>query len=903
MKRILLLFTSLLLLVGMTLGLAGCKKKDKDDGEKSYTLDCTEFNSVAVYGEELSLSGLKLVESGGETVAVTSDMVSGVDTSSVGAKQLTVSYDGQTFTADYTVKFRIVYVVEGAETVQLVTDVSEVVVPETPDIVGKQFEMWSVQLPNVLTGNMRIDAMYKTLSGERENAYTWSGSGVINLSGYASAGASISADVTDADGNQLDASMVSVDQSAIRLNYTVGTFDVIIVSISGDGVMPKSWKIEKIAEPTLSFAGGTEAAGYILGSDMSSQKITSSATPVGFKYVAASDNGNVSVAAASGYLVVEPLKAGVSEITVKAVNATNELEYITLKHYAVVTPEVITIANDAVEYGIEDIWTVGRENAGSLPKLTVSGVSADMIGEGFLSNISFVTGSANVTVTDGVIALTGTQSTPEIVEIKAVFGYKGVSCESAAMKVRCVYNGVNVYSYSELWAETQKASPRPVVLQSNIKDFSPTNHTTMKSTYDLTYYENIGADAMEINVLMQFKNDVYGNGYEINAHNATLGTLDSTGKPTGLFQGPLNFVAMSQSGSSISVKGQDNIVFAVYDNVTLNNVILRSCELTAVDGKVDLTKLEYAGTTVEVLGDNVTIEYCRLENGRTVLRVFGDATDSEKAIHLNVKNTMLKSSREFIARIGSNRFVYDANTASPLLPGDTGSDYNAKKTYDSMSAEEKAAYDSKYINTFVTFENCVFEDAGIFAIAIDSHFAGEALKDGSGFVDGLLTGWKDLAKTSYGAKVTLKEDVRFYTWKPLDDIDSSTLMDNRFPEDNGFASINLNVKELVRRAASSSNYSNIIFNYNGVDYVHAGIAFFGGGKNYGVVENAITSAFNPKLQNYTIALSDESIGQGYLEQAAGTEPFYFLICNKDGQFTYQTQITMSNKYDCLKRKT
>ena len=919
MKKTLLLVLSLLLIIGVALGLAGCKTKEPDtEPAKSYTLDYSAFKPTAVFGEKLSLNGLKLVEAGGETVTVTDSMVTGVDTSSTGEKTLTVSYNDQTFEVKYTVKFRIVFVVNGVETEQLVVSSSEINVPTPPAVTGQQFESWSVEIPATLTSNLRIDAIYKTLDGSREDVYTWTGNGLINLSGYATEGATVNVTITDADGNAIGSDVATATVEAGKIKYRLLSAESAIVSISGEGVMSKSWLVQKTAEPTVTLGTGAEAIGLALGSNRDSQKINISATPFSFKYSATAGNTNIEAGASNGYLFIDALKAGVTELSVKVTNATNELEFITLKQYVVVTPSSITITNNATEYGIEDIWTVGRENAGGLQKLNVS--AAGTIGDGFFDNISWTTGNGNVTVSkDGTISLANVSADPDVVSIKAVFSYKGIELASAPMKVRCVYTGVNVYNYNELWAETNSVNPRPIVLQGNIKDdFSATNYNTMQSTYDLKYYENLYGvgttefyNATQIKVLIQFKNDVYGNGYEINAHNATLGTLDGTGKPTdkSLFKGPLNFVAMAQTGGAISVKGQDNIVFGVYEGVTVNNIVLKSCDLTAVDGKVDLNDLEYAGTTVEVLGDNVTIEYSRLQNGRMVLRVFGDDNDATQKIHLEVKNSVLKGSREFTARIGSNRFEYNAETAAPLLPGDGGSDYETKKTYNNLSDDKKAAYDEKYINTFVTFENVIFEDAGIFSIGLDAHFAGEALKDGSRWFSGALVGWKDLAKTSYGAKITLKTDVRLYSWKPLNDIDSSTLMENTLSKEgtgdnNMFANMKFDVKALVKSAATTNaQYSNILFNYGGEDYVHAGIAFFGGGKNYSVVENKITSNFNHTFTEYNVRLTelvdDEGTKQGYLETAAGNEPFYFLIYNKNSTFTYETQLNMTDKYSCL----
>lgn len=927
MKKSLTLFISFMLVLGVMIGLTSCGffggGEDETPAATVYTLNSSAFNSTAVFGENLSLSGLKLVDEKGNSVDVTKDMVTGIDTKSAGTKQLTISYNEQTFEVDYTVKFRITFVIEGVESEQLVVNASEIKVPETPEILGKQFTGWSVEIPATLTQNLRLEALYKNLSTGRENAYTWTGEGVINLSGYAGAGSTVNYTVTDADGNALSSSIASVDNAAGKINYSLGDNEAIIVSISGDGVISKSWKVQKIEQPELGME--KTAIGITLGENEVSQKVNVSSTSVRFKYFTTPSNANISTAAANDYVFIKALKAGVSEITVKAVNDTNELEFIEFKQYVVVAPKTgtFTISNLKTEYGIENIWTVASANADRLNKLTATGGNADNIGDGFYENVSWVTTNGNVSVSkDGAIFVANISADPDIVEIKAVFGFGGVTFESAPMKVRCVYDGINVYSYEELYSETVKADPRPIVLQANIKDdFSSTNFTWMKSTYDLTYYENINKSEqdMMIKVLMQFKDDVYGNGFEINAHNATIGTLDSTGKPVEgktLFWGPLNFVAMSQGGGAISVKGQDNIVFGVHGGVTLNNIILKSCDLTAVDGKVDLTELDYAGTTVEILGDEVTIEYSRLMNGRTVLRVFGDDEDSVQQINLEVKNTLLKGSREFIARLGSNRFLFDENEASPYLPGDSAStnDFNAKEYYNSKTAEEKAVYDEKYINTFVTFENCVFEDAGIFSIGLDSHFAGEALKNGSDYFKndqgiGALQGWSNLAKTSYGVKLTFKNDVRLYSWKPLDDIDSSTLIENNLTKNDTsnsfFLGLTFNVKALVENASTLPSYSNILDNIDGVNYVHAGIAFFGGGKNYSVFENLLdTSAFEAQFSTYKVALEELNDGvnnQGYLSVAAGNEPFYFFIYNANNSFTYDKQQTLDNKYDVLRK--
>ena len=911
MKKILLLTLSLLLIVSMAIGFSSCKKKKNKDSEdtKTYTLDSSAFNSVTAHGESLNLSGLKLVEAGGDVVNVTNDMVSNIDTSSVGEKSFTVNYNGQSFTVNYAVKYRVTFVINGAETHQYVFSADEVSVPTPPQIPGMIFDQWNPVVPATLTANHRTTAVYTPLSADKEYAYTWTGEGAINLEGYVALGTAPTVTLTDLDGNALDSSLASVDTAENKLYYVLDGVDGIVVSISGDGVLVagKQWEVALIEQPTISTGDGQGAIGVVLGDEMTSIRITSDTNAFGFKYSTLLDNGNASAFEYSGYIFVGGAKLGVSELTIIATNATNELESITLTKQVAVMPtsDIFTIGNKAVEYGIENIWTVGKYNAEGLAKLALLPISADKIGSGFFENLSFVTNNANVTVdANGAITLHAASGS-EIVGVSAVFGVGNATVTSSPMQIRCVYDGYNVYSYNELWAETSKADPRPIVLQSNIKDdFSATNYTEMKSTYDLTYFENIGAPAsrMNIKVLIQFKNDVYGNGYEINAHNATLGTHDSTGNltPASIFRGPIPFVSVADNvGGSVSYNMQDNIVFAVYDDVTVNNIILKSCEIPVVDGKIDLTDLTYAGTTVEVLGDNVTIEYSRLMYGRNVLRIFGDDVDSEKEIHVKVKNTLIKGSREFCARIGSNRFYEVEGVRSPNLPGDTGNDYDTKKIYDTLSPEERAAYDQKYINTYVTLRNVVFEDAGILPVTLETHFSG-ALLDGDKMSYGdLLKGWEGLAKTSYGVKLTLENDVRMYTWRPLDDVDSSTVIESYIPSGSALPNLRFDLRAILIELIKNPGYQNAIFNYGGVQYVNACIMFFGGGKNYSVVENNIPSENRLAEYNMYNATLGE-LGQTVVEFAAGTEPFYILAHDATSTFTYADQLAETDKYSFLR---
>lgn len=612
-------------------------------------------------------------------------------------------------------------------------------------------------------------------------------------------------------------------------------------------------------------------------------------------------------------------KAGVTELTVTAENKATGEEVTATKTIAV-KPRDMTI--NEVKLGasdIEGVFTLGgtTANAAATYDFDVSLGSATDVSESLANYIEWSSSSKSVTVNKDGVATLAQSGDAEMVTLKAKFVVDGVEYETSnEYSFRCVYDAVNVGTYADLYNATK--SEKPIVLRANIAFptvVSEIKYDWMHTTYDDTYYQNLGKpEDARIKTLLQFKNDLYGNGYMINAHNATLGLLDNTGAPTEetLFKGPLNFVAMSDSGGMISVKGQDNVCFALFEGVTVNNVELRGSNLEKhSDGKIHLTDLNYAGTTVEVFGDNVNIEYSRINNGRTVLRVFGDYQDAKKVINLNIKNSVLSGAREFILRMGSNCFVDGTDeNVSPYVGADnaTSRDYYYSKLnngYNKYTAEQKASYDEKYIKTFVNIKNSVFKDAGIFAVGIDSHFSGAALHKGHSILGESSQYWKNLAKTSYGAKLTFEGEVWMYNWKPLNQIDSSTLIE--IPEGSGFKDmLDFNVADMVGLVAEDERFSSITVDRNNTpddnkdDWVHAGIAFFGGGKNYGAFENKTEN--NTSLSSFEVSLAD--VGKPYLPIAAGVENFHFLLSADGSAFTPQVQEEMlasPDAYACLKK--
>lgn len=422
-----------------------------------------------------------------------------------------------------------------------------------------------------------------------------------------------------------------------------------------------------------------------------------------------------------------------------------------------------------------------------------------------------------------------------------------------------VVDGVNVYSYEDLLRCTNGSlNGEVVVMQTNLeskKNLSRANASLagiiqndktivpfieIDSNYDLRYYHNLGIIPKKLKVGIEFKQDIYGNGFTINLHELTFPSQlhPETNKPIlGLndpFQGPLEFV----SAQGVTVHGQDNIGFLVSrDHVMINNVSLKNTNNVS-----DLTHLDFVGTTLEIMGDNVTIINSIISNGRTTVRSFSNE-------NLTIEKSILQYAREFILKIGSNQFIR-AQNQEQLYP----------IPYDTRGG---IASDSSVI-----VKDTFFYTSGIFCIGIDTHFSGPLLYDGTKYANGV----KDLAATSYASHLTISGDVRFYDWKSVDSLDSSTLISGTH------TAIKFDIGEYLRVVADEK----MIKKHQGVEYVHGGIALFGGGLNLSQITFRNNDLKND-LGYYQISLADsrlDGLSKVFL-MAAGEKPFQFYMYQND----------------------
>ena len=612
------------------------------------------------------------------------------------------------------------------------------------------------------------------------------------------------------------------------------------------------------------------------------------------------------------------------------ITAEQDGEVIEIEKTICVVPNVYSMefADSAKEYGIENILTIGGKKPNGRPDArtffirVVTEAGSETFTDEFL-NIAFsydeslisckAQTATNADAVSAEIRATGTGLTTLNAELKNYNQYFGTNI-SAKIRLRAVKDGRNVGNYEELKRVTEAGNI--VVLTSDVMLGVKSDGTAMTedelkkdvkkftTTYDKTYLDNIreNEENKKVQYLIEFKNHVYGNGFEINADKFTQ-CKDATGVPK-IFKGPLNFVAIS----SASVKGQDNVSFLVRtDNVLINNVVLKGCRddsLLEEDGQFNLSKLNYVGTTLEI-AKSAKLLNSRVSNGRTVVRIFAGGSTmgspvvkdesafnvQDEKINVHIESCVLSNAREFILKIGSNRALKQKDEVQRKLLDINRNPYSP---YDESNKTDKYFNDNYLIND-VTLKNSVLETSGLFSVGMETHFSGEFL------LGGTITTWKDCAATSYASALRIVGDVKMLDWKNLSNVDSSTLI-----EVTGDANpwLSMNVAEMMKEVAKvEEKCRDIILNVGGTEYVHGGIAFYGGGYNYSYLDltraNDETKQFGVYDVNIEVLKNskDEKIKQQgeMLPMAAGAGDFRFYLYNNKSSRNLSWQESIKNQ--------
>lgn len=522
---------------------------------------------------------------------------------------------------------------------------------------------------------------------------------------------------------------------------------------------------------------------------------------------------------------------------------------------------------------------------------------------------------------------------------------------TTSLTLNVVNNGINIATYDELMEVTKNVKDKEyvIVLKDNIKLapklensgstfdyelYAKSCVTEINPTTDVTYYKNIQKlELAKIKYAVEISTDIYGNGYAISADNLTWQLYKKYGYR--LYRGPLDLVRYNKdyngSENNLAVKSQDDIVFVVLrDNINIINVELKGCSddsLIDENGNFDLTNLDYCGTVLEIIGDNCNIKYSRINNGRNVVRVFGkayqentiDATTTR--ITTTISNTLFTNAREFLLRIGTNQIIRNNRIVDKTINNPTIDDYNHASPYlingsinyeiDNNNYLDEYFYNN-YILTDLTVQDCVFMNAGLFSIGLDTMFGGLVLHGwdfNDSFKFGSELGWGGVSGTSYPALLRLKGDVRFYDWKKVSSVNSDTLIEGLKNSDGSLSTIaskigfNLDFSKLL--SEYYKDHESILASYEGETYVNGAIAYFGGGKNYSCVDTSSVSDTFTKLVPYSISVDCFSPSNPrFIYYTAGRMDFRFLLYDATSSLSVDKQyndISDNSAYDILKR--
>ncbi len=759
------------------------------------------------------------------------------------------------------------------------------------------------------------------------------------------------------EGDALDCTLVASGRSVpVKLSFSDFDFKLrsgIIKQVAGDyrSVMLKDTATSFYAVPAVELAG----VEYVWTTNAAALTLKSAENGGSCEFNA-SENGEFEVlvqARLKGENLGAPKKLSLT--------VTTKIESI--------------LINNRTQVDLAERYTVGGkrfdergelvENDGYFVELSVK-----KKGQGFEKNnyedIEFSTSDASVaqvTVDGGKARLDMSGSGAITITARWKYNEDFGGNATQSIKLNVVEDAVEVGNYPELSKATERGLK--VALKCDIMlgtyengEVMPVNERqrvvaehSYKSTYNTVFYDmdrtNHTPDEAYVMYAMEFKADVYGNGFNLNAEYFT-NAVDAAGVPT-IFRGPLVFVEYK---AVASVAGQDNIAFLIRtDGVRLYGVNLLGCNddsLYESDGKgnmvYQLNKLNKLGTTLEINAD-CEILNCRIRNGRNVVRVYGgngdgknyfspfiinSELDARERIEVKIEGCVITQGREFLVKVGSNKAIQanNSNGQEPVLRNERGEAYGeSKKTfngkeyftnnYDVGNFDKGSFFYSHYVMTDLTLRDSVLETSGLFCVGVESNFSGSLLYEGAATLTGdgatyakITETWRKSGGTSYASVLRLEGDVRTYDWKDVSKVDSSTLIE---PVGKGVLSelMKFDIAAMLKEVDGHEEYANLLYKTDGMNYVHGGIAFYGGGRNYSQIVLNLDGSLN-ELKHISINIGQFSGTSNavvsrqaqLLPLAAGTHDFNFFMYTADGQNSYEKQLADTangTKYDSVKK--
>ena len=660
-------------------------------------------------------------------------------------------------------------------------------------------------------------------------------------------------------------------------------------------------------------------------------------------------------------------------VTVKAKRKINDNEY---KYIGVAKTLTVTVTTK-----INSIWINNKVNVDLAERYTVGGKKYDVNGN-LVDNNDY---SIDITVTkkgetlpvkndfEGIDFIVESDSGQAIAEVQPVNGkqylvIKGTGAitvtvrwqynevfggnATQSIKLNVVEDAVQVGNYADLRKATDEG--RKVVLTDNIMLGSQADNKTAlspevrqeiiaehkyRSTYNTEFYKydkNHTPDQVYVQYAMEFKADVYGNGFNLDAEYFT-NAVDAAGTPT-IFRGPLVFVEYK---AVAAVAGQDNIAFLIRtDGVKLYGVNLLGCSDESLyeydkngNATYQLNKLNKLGTTLEINADCEIIN-CRIRNGRNVVRVYGGNSeglsyfvqaipsvdvDAHDQIKVTIDGCVITQGREFLVKVGANKALQanNRNGQEPVLRDERGNAYSEKSksvggktyytnNYDLGEVDEDSFFYKRYVMTDLTLRDTVLETSGLFCVGVESNFSGALLYEGVAKMTGdiaayakITESWRHSGATSFASILRLEGDVRTYDWKDIANVDSSTLIE---PVGDGALSelMKFDVSAMLREVDGDPDYAKLLYKTSdGNTFVHGGIAFYGGGRNYSQLildlDDGLADMEHLSINIAQFAASEDnaivSRQAQLLPYAAGTHDFNFWLYSANGANNYDKQLS------------
>ena len=543
-----------------------------------------------------------------------------------------------------------------------------------------------------------------------------------------------------------------------------------------------------------------------------------------------------------------------------------------------------------------------------------------------------------------------------------------------------IVDGVNCYTYDDLLYCTNKSTTggETVVLRKNFESESYLSNVTSNNTelfgnkknnsysfnseiykYQTKYNHefidewnkfarsNPNYNTISDNVIagLHLQKNLYGNGYTINFHNLAypkgVTELDGVAIPTvlqsDLFKGPLKFYTLGDPNSMplVSAYGEDNCgIYVDSDNVIINDLNAKNADTPA-----SLDFLEFTGNVINVNANNVTIKNSRLQNAKSILRVFS-------SMNFTLENSLLQNSMNFLVVTGANEYVKPSDSsytfqtldstvqATPYeylskggagdeilnkyMLGDFESKAKMKTALDSIQKglNNRSVVANQYKGT-MEIKDTYFYNSGLSSICFESLFNGPFLYTNSPtFIGDLFNQFQSAAKLiplfasdisgmSYPVSVNISGNTRFYDYKEPSNINLNGLIEENITEfgKNYLGDEVIGIDEIfpVRtNLVSDARNNSCIYTEEELSYINIPVCYYGGGENMSLLtydgftdlefdSKELTIDFTREYLNAPkIDINNPTMGQllGAVKKcvvvSTGFEPFKFVCMTNNG---------------------